>query len=159
MPRINYSTTLRCIGQDLESRGLKTFEIIREGAEYRVCAGYQEPPAAMPVTIRYALPDVEELDRLGEEKRGTRETATDFLSAVQVLRTIGGYLDKNQARLIRISNNESVGKDFLFRVEYETRDGERIVDERAGSAIYDLCVAMYRQRGKTRRGLFAGRSR
>ena len=159
MPRVNYSTILRRIGQDLESRGLKTFEINREGAEYRVCAGYQEPPAPMPVTIRYALADIEELERLGEEKRGTRAAAADFLSAVQVLRTIGGYLDKNQARLIRISNNESVGKDFLFRVEYETREGERVVDERAGSAIYDLCVAMYRQRGKARRGFFGARSR
>jgi hypothetical protein len=158
MPRINHAIALRCIGQDLESRGLKTFEICRHGTDYHVRAGYQEPPAPMPVTIRYSLPDIEELERGGEEKRGGGAVESDFLSSTQVLRTIGGYLDKNEGRLIRISNNDSVGKDSLFKVEYVTRDGERVIDERAGATIYDLCVAMYRQRGKMRRrGFFSGR--
>jgi hypothetical protein len=159
MPRVNYSTALRCIAQDLELRGLKTFEIRTEGDEYAVVAGYQEPPAPTPVNIRYSVSDVRELDAAGEERRGQTPAAKEFLNSVQVLRTIGGYLDKNEARLIRITNNEAAAKDSPFRVEYETREGERVIDERAGSAIYDLCVVMYKQRGKMRAGSRFGRQR
>ena len=158
MPRINYSTALRCIAQDLEIRGLKTFDIRSEGDEYAVLAGYQEPPALMPVAIRYSLPDILDLDDSGEERRGQAPPAREFLNCVQVLRTIGGYLDKNEARLIRISNNDATAKDSTFRVEYETRDGQSVVDDRAGSAIYDLCVMMYKQRGRSR-GRYARRHR
>jgi hypothetical protein len=148
MPRINYSTALRCIGQDLEIRGLKSFDIRFEGDEYNVLAAYQEPPAPTPVAIRYSLADILDLDACGEERRGQSPTAKEFLNVVQVLRTIGGYLDKNEARLIRISNNDAPAKDATLRVEYETRDGERVIDDRAGSAMYDLCVTMYKQRGR-----------
>ena len=41
------------------------------------------------------------------------------------------------------------GADIVFRIEYETREGERVVDDRSGSAIYDLCVNMYKRRGKS----------
>jgi hypothetical protein len=148
MPRIHYSTALRCIGQDLEIRGLKTFDIRADGDEYAVLAGYQEPPAPTPVAIRYSLPDIIDLDTCGEEHRGQTPAAKEFLNFVQVLRTIGGYLDKNEARLIRVSNNEAPAKDSTLRVEYETREGQRVIDDRAGSAIYDLCVTMYKQRGR-----------
>jgi hypothetical protein len=158
MPRINYSTALRCIGQDLEIRGLKTFDIRADGDEYEVLAAYQEPPAPTPVAIRYSLADITDLDTCGEEHRGETLPAKEFLNFVQVLRTIGGYLDKNEARLIRISNNEAPVKDSTLRVEYETRDGERVIDDRAGTAIYDLCVMMYKQRGRGR-ARYAGRRR
>ncbi len=42
----------------------------------------------------------------------------------------------------------SKAKDTLFVVEYITRDGDLVVDDRAGAAIYDMCVQMYKQRGK-----------
>ena len=148
MSEIGYSTALRCIAQDLELRGLKTLDITSEGKEYLVRCGYQSPPANMPVTLHYTESDIEQFDRVGRQKRGAVTPPKDFLNLVQVLRTIGAYLDNNEARLIRISNNESGGKDPLFRVEYETRDGERVIDDRAGAAIYDMCVSMYKQRGR-----------
>lgn len=148
MPRVDYSTALRCIAQDLEIRSLRTFDIRTEGNEYVVLAGYQEPPAVMPVAIRYSLSDIIELNASREEERGQAPAGKDFLNGVQVLRTIGGYLDKNDARLIRISNNDAPAKDSTFRVEYETRNGERVIEDRAGSEIYDLCVVMYKQRGR-----------
>jgi hypothetical protein len=40
---VNYSTALRCIGQDLESRGLRTLDIISDNAGYIVLAGAREP--------------------------------------------------------------------------------------------------------------------
>lgn len=145
---VNYSTALRCIGQDLESRGLRTLDIISDTSGYIVLAGYQPPPAPMPVSLQYTPADILELDRTGQEQRGTSSAAKEFVSLVQILRAIGGYLDKNQARLIRISNNEPPGSSPSFSVEYETKEGERVVDDRDGTAIYDMCVSMYKQRRK-----------
>ena len=145
---VNYSTALRCIGQDLESRGLRTLDIISDSTGYIVLAGYQPPPAAMPVSLQYTPTDILELDSAGHERRGTSSATKEFVSLVQILRAIGGYLDKNQARLIRISNNEASGSSPSFSVEYETKEGERVVDDRDGTALYDMCVSMYKQRRK-----------
>jgi hypothetical protein len=142
------ATALRCIGQDLEKRGLKSFDVRLEGTSYVAQCGYQDPPSPMPVTIEYTLKDLQDLDRSGEGKRGKSSSAKEFLNQVQIFRTIGNYIDKNQALLVRITNNDATGRDSLFKVEYLTRDGERIVDDRAGTAIYDMCVTMYKQRGK-----------
>jgi hypothetical protein len=49
---------------------------------------------------------------------------------------------------LRVTNNDGGSKDSLIRVEYLTRDGEHVIDDRAGSAIYDMCVQMYKQRGR-----------
>jgi len=148
MRQINYATALRCIGQDLERRGLKCFEVRCEGKDYTARCGYQDPPAPTPVTIYYRPADIVELDRSGEEKRNQVSPSKDFLNQAQIFRTIGGFLDKNEAKLIRLANNQPGAKDTTLVVEYINRDRERVVDDRAGSAIYDLCVAMYKQRGK-----------
>jgi hypothetical protein len=150
MVRLKYARTLRCIAQDLERRGLKTFDIrlLQKGNEYVVEGGYQEPPSPTPVTIHYTLKDLDELEEAGAAKRGTPASAKEFLNQIQIFRSIGGYLDKNEAKLIRITNNATAGKDSIFKVEYVTRDGEPMIDDRAGSALYDMCVSMYKQRGK-----------
>lgn len=145
---IKYATSLRCIGQDLERRGLKSYDIRLERNEYVVRCGYQDPPSPTPVSIQYTVKDLKELDRLGAGKRGESAVSKEFLSQVQIFRTIGSYLDKNEAQLIRMTNNDNNGLESLLKVEYVTRDGERLVDDRAGAAIYDMCVTMYKQRGK-----------
>jgi hypothetical protein len=148
MLRVAYATALRCIGQDLARRGLKAFDIRFDRDQYVAECGYQEPPASTPVSIHYGLDDIEELDRAGEMRRGEILPAGEFLNQIQIFRTIGDFLDKNEARLMRLTNNDGAGTDSMFTVEYITKDGERIVDDRAGSVVYDMCVQMYKQRGK-----------
>src|SRR5262245_45211052 len=131
-PRITYADALRCIGQDLERRSLKAFDIRFERNEYIAECGYQEPPAPTPVTIHYSLKELQELDISGEAKRGESARPKEFLNLVQIFRAIGGYLDKNEARLVRLTNNDAAGKEPIFKVEYITRDGERLIDDRAG---------------------------
>lgn len=148
MGRLNYSTALRCIGQDLERRGLKAFDIRLEGDEYIAECGYQEPPSPMPVSIQYTPADIEELDRIGESKRGGTPAPAEFINQSQIFRTIGSYLDRSESLLLRMTNNDPISNDSLIKVEYLTRDGERVLDDREGSAIYDMCVQMYKQRGR-----------
>jgi hypothetical protein len=154
VPAVNYSEVLRVIGQDLEIRGIKAFDIRDEGEKILVQCGYQMPPAATPVTLTYTPRDIRELRPQGEEKRGQPLERRDFFTLSQTLRAIGGYVDQQKARLIRLSNNEFSGADVVFRIEYETREGERLIDNRSGSAIYDLCVNMYKRRGKLARGIW-----
>lgn len=145
---LTYSTVLRCIGQDLHLRGIKTLDIRRDGDLYVVQGGYQVPPADMPVTLHYPPAELEELERAGQQQRGNSLPPQEFINLVQILRAIGGYLDNHQARLIRISNNESQGTAPVFKVEYQSKEGELLIDDRAGAAIYDMCVTMYKQRGR-----------
>lgn len=148
MPRMNFAIALRCIGQDLERRGIRSFDIRFEASQYIVLGGYQEPPAATPVTIQYRPLDLADLDDAGAEKQGKPAPVKDFLNLAQILRAIGGFLDKNEARLIRLTNNDSPASDPSVKVEYISRDGERVLADRTGSALYDMCVAMYKQRGR-----------
>ncbi len=147
-PILDYSTCLRCIGEDLEQRGLKSLDLRQEGQDYIVSCGYQSPPAPTPVTLHYSHTDIQKLDTAGREKRTGAAPAKEFVTLAQILRAIGGYLDKHSARLMRISNIDSPRKDLMLKVEYVDRNGEIVVDDRAGSAIYDLCVVAYRQRGR-----------
>ena len=151
---VNNSEILRVIGQDLEIRGIKAFDIRTEGEKILVQCGYQMPPAATPVTLSYTPGDIRELRPQGEEKRGQASERKDFFTLSQTLRAIGGYVDQQKGRLIRLSNNEFSGTEVVFRIEYETPEGERLIDNRSGSAIYDFCVNMYKRRGKLARGIW-----
>jgi hypothetical protein len=109
------------------------------------------------VSLYYTLGDIEELRRGGEEKRGRVAEQKDFFTLSQTLRAIGGHVDQKKARSVRLSNNGFYGADVVFRIEYETRDGERTVADLSGAAIYDLCVTMYKRRGKTARNIWSPR--
>jgi hypothetical protein len=145
MSEVKYSIALRCIGQDLVQRGLRTFDIKREGSHFIALCGNLEPPAAMTETIRYSPADIEFLDRSGESQRG-ENTDKKFLHQAQMLRAIGDFLDKYDSALIHITNNAVQLEESLFRVEYVTREGEHIVDDSPGSAIFDMCVLMVQKR-------------
>jgi hypothetical protein len=148
MPRINFAMALRCIGQDLQRRGIRSFDIRFEANEYIVLGGYQEPPAATPVTIYYRAADIADLDDAGAANRGNPTPPKEFLDHVQILRSVGGFLDKHEARLLRLTNNETMTAEPSVKIEYISRDGERVVADRTGSALYDMCVAMYKQRSQ-----------
>jgi hypothetical protein len=151
MSAIIYSEALRAIGQDLEARGIKTFVIRWEADLYVVEAGYQSPPAPTPLILHYTLDDLEQLDHEGQERRGDGDyysSGKDFLSLSQILRAIGTYVGMKGARLLSISNKASTGTMPVIKIEYETAQGERVVDDRPSSAIYDMCVSIYKLRGR-----------
>jgi len=150
MRSFTYSQILRAIGQDLETRDIKAFEIQKLEDCYVVQCGYQFPPASTPITLEYRLNDVEELDLSYQVVRSDTPHTLDFSTLSQSLRIIGGYLDSKKAFLVRISNNHLSGKESTFRIEYETAERELLVDERSAAAIYDIGVYMYKQRGKAR---------
>lgn len=144
MSEVNYSIALRCIGQDLERRGLKTFAIKRDGSHFVV---FPSDPKAAAERIRYTPADIEIMDRCGETGRGN-QASQEFLHRAQMLRAIGDYLDKYGSTLISITYNDLEHTKSPFRVEYITREGERLIDERPDAAIFDECVLMFQKRSQ-----------
>lgn len=147
MSAVFCSQALRTIGQDLELRGIKSFLIKCEADLYVVEAGYQSPPAPTPVSLHYTLDDIEQLEREAGKKNDRDSVAKDFLSLSQILWAIGTYVTSKGARLLSVSNNASTERMPVVKIEYETVQGDRVVDDRTGSAIYDLCVSVYKLRG------------
>jgi hypothetical protein len=148
MSYITYSMALRCIGQDLERRRLSTFTIKRDGSQFVVFASGGKAPATTQEIVRYTASDIELMDRCGETQRG--ETANpEFLHRAQMLRAIGEYLDKYSSTLISITAVEVQSNESPFRVEYITREGERVIDDQPGAAIFDQCVLMFQKRSPT----------
>jgi hypothetical protein len=147
MSAISCSDALRTIGRDLEFRGLKTFLLRCEAALYVVEAGYQSPPAPTPVTLHYTSDDIEQFDREIRERNDRGSALKDFLSLSQILWAIGSYVTSKGARLLSVSNNASTERMPVVKIEYETVQADRVVDELKGSAIYELCVSVYKLRG------------
>lgn len=150
MRAVNNANILRTIGQDLQSRDIKAFVISREGDRVSVQASYQSPPSPTPITLEYSSKEIHELDGERGQKREDIPPAGDFFTLAQTLRAIGGYIDKKGGRFFRISNNEFNGGEACFKIEYETAEGTRVVDDRIGAAVYDICVSMYKLRGRAR---------
>ena len=154
MIRPGYSEILRVIGDDLERRGLKAFELERFGGRYVARCGYQFPPAVTPLILEYREDDIDEMRVAGVESRSDRPQNVDFSALAQMLRTIGGYLDQRKASLHKITNNEfSVGEP-VFRIEYESAEREVLSEERSTAELYELGVRLYKQRsdGSKERG-------
>jgi hypothetical protein len=147
---VNNSTILRIIGQDLQSRDIKAFSIRCEGDRFSVQGSSQNPPCPTPLTFEYSAREIYELNRERGQKREELPASRDFFTLTQILRAIGAYIDNRGGRLLRISNNDSNASDLSFRIEYESADGSRVIDDRNGAAIYDMCVRMYKLRGKAK---------
>jgi hypothetical protein len=146
---MNYAAILRAIGQDLHRRGLKAFDLRVEDELYVADCGYQEPPAQTPVNLHYSRSDLEKMDSQEKARRGKAPAANDFWKPDQALRTVGGYLDKNKACLRRVTNNHIEGEECCYRVESLNAEGETVVDVWSQAALYDLCVTLYKRRGRS----------
>ena len=138
---------LRLIGHDLEWRSIKTFFMRCEPGLYVVDAGYQPPPAPTPITLHYALNDIEQLEREARERNDHVSVVKDFLSLSHIFWTVGIYVIGRGGHLLSVSNNVSTEKMPAVNIKYETVHGERVVEDLTGSAIYELCVSIYKLRG------------
>jgi hypothetical protein len=137
---------LRTIGHDLQLRGIKTFLVRCESDLFVVEGGYQSPPAITPVTLHYGPGDVTQLNRNSRERNDHLSAGQDFLSLSKILWAIGTYVTGGESRLLSISNTTSNETMLVIKVEYETAQGDRVVDYLNGFAIYELCVSAYKLR-------------
>jgi hypothetical protein len=138
---------LRTIGHDLQLRGIKTFLVRCESDLFVVEGGYQSPPAITPVTLHYGPGDIKELNRNSRERNDHLSAAGDFLGLSQVLWAVGMYVQGKGSRLVSVSNSTSTETMPIVKIEYQTVQGDRVVDYFKGSAIYELAVSAYKLKG------------
>lgn len=146
---LSYARAMRPLGLLLEMRDLKTFDLKIDNREFRLMCGYQKPPCSPTVELRYSVDEIESLERENLIKRNDPRKQVDFLSLTGLLRGLGGYVDKKKGHLIRISNNDSNLAGGSVKLEYKSSDGHLQAEIFSLSSIYDICVRMYRERGKT----------
>lgn len=142
VPLTSDSEALHIVGCDLDSRGIKTFIIRCDADGFMVTGGYQSPPAVMPVTVHYTDSDIER--HIGETDRGSVAPLRDFSSLAEILAAIGSYVSKKQGRLISISNTASSPMTPIVIIRYASVGSEPVVEIFKGSAIYELCVSVYK---------------
>lgn len=107
------------------------------------------PPCKTAKDLRYTEDDLIRLDEEGKARRSRAAARTvDFLSATELLRSLGAFVDKKKGQLVRVSNNDSSTAARSVRLEYKTENGELQSDEIPVSSIYDLSVRMYKERGR-----------
>ena len=135
------------IGHDLQLRGIKTFLVRCESDLFVVEGGYQSPPAITPVTLHYGPGDIKQLDRNSRERNDHLSPVKDFLSLSQILWAVATYVIAKGGRLIRVSNNDGTERMPVVNIEYETVQGDRVVDDLTGSAIYELSVSVFKLKG------------
>jgi hypothetical protein len=148
MRSMTQQQALRAIGQDLERRDIRTFDIRCEQDVYVVQGGYQDPPGPMPITVHYSSADLENLNQEGNEKRDRGSGDMEFLKLSLILRAIGAHVERKGARLLRISNGSARSTTPIFTIEYETAAGEQVSNDLTSAAVYDICVSTYKLRGK-----------
>ena len=174
-PNYSDSQSLRAIGQDLEARHVKAFDLERQNDEYCVRVRKQTPPpesspptklsgsvfraarlrfrepapkkenfTASATELRYPPEDIDRLEHEGQARRRNRDGMPDPHSLSQLLRAVGGDINRRAVHLLAISwREESVS------IVYRTAEGRRELDNfRLVDSIYDLWVHMYLRRCK-----------
>lgn len=91
--------------------------------------------------LRYTVDDIERLEREGQGRRRDPGGAVDPGSVSQLLRTIGAYVNRKPARLVRISQE---GKSAI--VAYQTFFGSRNRETLSVADLYDFWIEMYMRR-------------
>ena len=142
------SESLCTVGEDLDLRGIKTFNIRCEDDLVVIDAGYQSPPAVTPVTLYYAPKDIEELDRKARERSDYLSATRSFIYLSKILSSIGTHVSDKGARLLSLSNTASTATMPVIDIEYETVQSERRFERLTDSDIYALCVKDHKRGGR-----------
>jgi hypothetical protein len=150
---ISYGEDFRSIGQALEAKNVRSFELKRLGDWY-ILQGVPSRDASLRSKLHkfkmrfrsgsdaesliLTLPEVEELSRKGKARRFRPGRMPDFRKLSNALRTIGLYLEAKQAKLIELQV-----RPLTITLSYKDSDGQQQVEDRTihsfHSVFLDLC--------------------
>jgi hypothetical protein len=143
----NYAGALRCIGQVLQSREIEVFDLKSAANEFRLQAGDPHPPYTGLLELQFSTETIRNLDREGRRLREEKTKDVRFDSIPEMLRAVGQYIDNRQCRLRRLSNScSSIGDQPSIEIEYETRQGDVMLENLSLSRLREASVRMYKRR-------------
>src|SRR5215470_17284940 len=156
----NYGEDFRSIGQALEAKNVRSFELKRLGDWY-ILQGV--PPGSGSVrgkvhkfklrfrsgsdteSLTLALSDVKELSRQGKAKRFLPGRMPDFGKLSNALRTIGLYLESKQAKSIELQV-----RPLTITLSYKDSDGQQQIEDRTIRSFHSLSLDFYEKRAEAK---------
>jgi len=157
--RRSYDRQLRSIGQSLEAQRIQVFELTRQGDGYMV-RGEPEKETSLLATLRnwqkrlrreglttsltYPVQDIEELDLQGSSNRRKNHRLPDFHSLPNTLRTVGAYLETQNAALLELQT-----KQLSITLLSRNKAGYPELEERSLGSFYELFVKLHGQRNNS----------
>lgn len=141
---------LRVIGQQLDKLDVDIFELRHADGDYSIECADPNPPYLDLIKLRYSAFEVRSLDLNAAAGRRDSFTLVNFQSLAECLRAAGRYLERIEATLLRISVSDTVASANIWRIEYESRDGEYHSEEKPLSGLADLAMHMYKDRSRGR---------
>jgi hypothetical protein len=156
----SYGEDFRSIGQALEAKNIRSFELKRLGDWY-VLEGVPTGDGSVrsklhKLKLRFrrgsdsesltlALSDVEELSRKGKAKRFIPGRRPDFHRLSNALRTIGAYLESKQAKFIELKV-----RPVTVTLLYTDNDGQQQMEDRTIRSFYSLSLDLYEKRDEAK---------
>jgi hypothetical protein len=149
-----YDQELRAIGQALEAQGISVFEMKRHSERY-VVNGAPEKPSSLfealrqfrnqngPRTLNFGPQELLRLEWRGCRRRQSPDALPDFYSVSNLLRTIGGYLDRKNGELLGLEK-----RPLSLTLMYQTQDGHPYVEDRTIASFYDIFIDQYSGRAR-----------
>jgi len=155
-----YGEDFRSIGQALEAKDVRSFELKRLG-EWYILQGV--PPGSGSVrgkvhkfklrfrsgsdteSLTLALSDVKELSRQGKAKRFLPGRMPDFGKLSNALRTIGLYLESKQAKSIELQV-----RPLTITLSYKDSDGQQQIEDRTIRSFHSLSLDFYEKRAEAK---------
>ena len=152
----SYGEDFRSIGQALEAKNVRSFELKRLGDWY-ILQGV--PPGARSArsklhkfklrfrtgsdtnSLTLALPVVEEMSRQGKAKRYIPGRIPDFGKLSNALRTVGLYLESKQAKLIELQV-----RALTVTLSYKDSDGVQQVEDRTIRSFHNFFLELCEKR-------------
>jgi hypothetical protein len=153
LPANYYSYALRCIGQNLEGKDLKSLELKTQGDQFIIQGWSKNASNTMDVLKRYAPNDIRKLDEEGRAHRAIASRPSNLLSLSQVLRFCGSYVDRLGGRLTRVSWQDQTDKIQSITIQFEPcEEGRSTRGDPKVTMIEELCIHVYKQRKKITTG-------
>jgi hypothetical protein len=143
---LTYGQALRAIGQDLEGHGALVYDISVKQSEYRVQCDCDLPPPGNLLSLRYTSRILEQIDFMGKLKRTGVFCVNRPEALPGTLRSLGGYVDWKNGRLLRVANYELLGPEIAYRVEFALPDGSQVENTLSKPALDEITNSLRQQR-------------
>jgi hypothetical protein len=147
-PFYSHARELRTIGQELEKQGIDIFDLHYDDGDYVLECADPNPPFTDIIYLRYTNFELQSLEMTAAQARSGGFTQVNFQSMAEILRATGRYVERMNAKLLRISVPDAVEDSTLFKIEYQTRDGRHCFEDIRTNALADLTIRMYKERAR-----------
>ncbi len=156
----SYGEDFRSIGQALEAKNVRSFELKRLGDWY-ILEGVPPEEGSLrsklhklklrfrsgsdAETLTLALPDVVELSKKGKAKRSIPGRMPEFQRLSNALRTIGAYLDSKRAKFVELKV-----RPLTITLSYQDNDGQQQMEDRTIRSFQNLSLELSDKRDENK---------